>query len=112
MPVERTMPYYISYMLLAGSGTRIAETAADAVIACHAIRGIGGGGFAIKDHNGTPCTVEQLGLVAFPKIRRERDPTLGPAAIADHTYRRGVEPVPRSRVILGRRAASASWSAV
>jgi hypothetical protein len=67
------MPYYISYVLLAGSGTRIVETVADAVIACHAIRSIGGGGFAIRDHNGTPYTLEQLGLVAFPNIKREPD---------------------------------------
>jgi hypothetical protein len=68
------MPFYISYTLLSGSGSRFAETAADAVIAYNQLKEINAGGITIKDETGATYTIEQLLPATAPKTRRDRDP--------------------------------------
>ena len=67
------MPFYISYTLLTGVGTRSATTAAEAIIVYNELREIGAGGIGIKDEKGVLYTVEQLALVVPPNRKRDRD---------------------------------------
>ena len=68
------MPFYISYMLLTSSGTLSALTAAEAVIVYNELKEIGAGAIGIKDEAGVFYTIEQLTLIAAPKMKRDRDP--------------------------------------
>jgi hypothetical protein len=72
------MPFYISFTLLTGTGTRFAATAADALIAYNELRNIDAGAITIRDENGETFSVEQLTLAATPpKLRRDREGDLG-----------------------------------
>jgi hypothetical protein len=73
------MPFYIAFTLLTGSGTRFANTAAEAVVIYNELRDAQAGAIAIRDHNGTEFTIEQLTLAASaPKMKRDRDPGFSP----------------------------------
>jgi hypothetical protein len=72
------MPFYISYTLISGSGSRFAETAADAVIAYNQLKEINAGGITIKDETGAIHMIEQLLPATAPRTKRDRDP--GPSA--------------------------------
>jgi hypothetical protein len=72
------MPFYISYSLLTGPGSRIADTAAGALIACNELRSIGAGAVTIRDQTGRIIGMEELTIAATPPSgKRERDGDAG-----------------------------------
>jgi len=68
------MPFYLSYTLLSGAGTRFAATAADALIMHAELKSIAAGAITIRDENGNAVSIEQLTLFSpRPKMKRERE---------------------------------------
>jgi hypothetical protein len=68
-----TVPFYISYTLLSGAGSRYAGTAAEAMIVHHDLKGIGAGAITIRDETGKAVTTDQLLLLATSSPKRPRD---------------------------------------
>jgi hypothetical protein len=68
------MPFYLSYTLLTGSGTRFADTAAEALILYQELKDISAGAIAVRNEKGEAVSLEQLGLIAATKTKRDRDP--------------------------------------
>ena len=73
------IPFYVTYEVLTGTGTRFAATAAEAIVIYNLLKEAGMGGLAIRDETGTVHSIEQLTLMGAPlKIKHERDS--GPSA--------------------------------
>ena len=64
------MPFYISYTLLTGPGSRMADTAAGALIACNELKSIGAGAVTVRDETGRIIGFEELTMAATPPSRK------------------------------------------
>jgi hypothetical protein len=67
------MPFYVSYILLTGTRTRMAETAAGALVIYDELKDTGAGDITIRNEASTVYTADQLALAALlPRMTRDR----------------------------------------
>jgi hypothetical protein len=68
-----SLPFYFTYTLLAGSGTRMADSAAAALIAYHELESIGARAITIPNESGRPLSIEELVAAARAKMKGDRE---------------------------------------